>query len=68
MVRNSLHIKDSIMKFPMFTGPPYGITDNDGTTLKRYKMHTIDFKLIGFFYMYGEVFDTAMSEISVLLS
>ena len=31
MVRNSLHIKDNIAKLPMFTRPPYGITDNDGT-------------------------------------
>ena len=32
MVRNPLHIKDNIPKLPMFTGPPYGITDNYGTS------------------------------------
>ena len=31
MVRNPLHIKDNIPKLPMFTGPPYGITDNYDT-------------------------------------
>ena len=38
MVRNSLHIKDNIAKLPMFTRPPYGITDDYGSRRDKWHM------------------------------